>query len=156
MSRAERERREAQDEAQRRGRRSDPAEAPPTDAVLALQRTAGNRAVTGMLARDKAPQDTATSTTSQLGDLGVVPLDAASWDANGKEVHIVFGQSEIVTKFMHAYTEGRALDPAWISSPVAKSTLTGALISQAQLSERTGLVSASLNFEKVEHDFVKH
>jgi hypothetical protein len=57
-------------------RRADPA---PAAAMLALRRSAGNRAVSGMLARDKdekAPDDTATATntTSQLGDLGVIPL----------------------------------------------------------------------------------
>ena len=131
--------------------------------MLALQRSAGNRAVSGMLARDKtgekAPEDTATSVTTQLGDLGVIPLDSASWDANGKEVHIIFGQGPIVTAFMQAFTAGRPLNPAWVSSPVAKSTLTGALISSAHVSGesggKSGLVSATINFEKVEHDFVK-
>jgi hypothetical protein len=147
---------------ERAARRAEPAQAP-ADAMLALQRSAGNRAVSGMLARDKAgekaPEDTATSTTTQLGDLGVIPLDSASWDANGKEVHIIFGQGPIVSAFMNAFAKGRPLDPAWVSSPVAKSTMTGALIASANVSGesegKAGLVSATINFEKVEHDFVK-
>jgi hypothetical protein len=134
----------------------------PADALLDLQRSAGNHAVAGLLARDKdpkAPDDNATSITSQLGDLGVVPLDAANWDANGKDVHIVFGQGPIATRFMQAFTRGRPLDPAWVSTPAAKSTMTGALIAEAHLSEssggKDGLVNATINFEKVEHDFVK-
>jgi hypothetical protein len=115
-----------------------------------------------MLARDKdpkAPDDNATSVTSQLGDLGVIPLDSARWDANGKDIHIVFGQGPIATEFMQAYTEARPLNPAWVSTPAAKSTMTGALIAQASLSGpgggKDGLVSATINFEKVEHAFVK-
>lgn len=142
-------------------RQADAARAP-ADRLLDLQRSAGNHAVAGLLARDKdprAPDDTATSVTSQLGDLGVIPLDAATWDANGKDVHIVFGQGPIVTGFMEAFRRGRPLDPAWVSTPAAKSTMTGALIAQAHLSGpsggKDGLVNATINFEKVEHDFVK-
>lgn len=134
----------------------------PVDRLLDLQRSAGNHAVAGMLARDKdpkAPDDNATSVTCELGELGVIPLDSASWDANGKDVHIVFGQGPIATKFMEMFTRGRPLNPAWVSTPAAKSTMTGALIAQAHVSGESGgkdgLVSATINFEKVEHDFVK-
>lgn len=153
-----------EDSAEReRARRRSDAAAAPGDAVLALQRSAGNHAVAGLLARDKtdaAPEDSATSVTSQLGDLGVIPLDFANWDSNGKDVHIAFADGPITTQFMEAFTKGHALAPAWVSSPVAKSTLTGALIGSAQITgpsggRRNGLVQATINFEKVDHDFVK-
>jgi hypothetical protein len=151
--RAHRVRQDDRDE-QRAGRAAAPAPAP-ADAVLALQRGAGNRAVSGILARDpKAPEDTATNTTCQLGDLGVIPLDSVNWDRNGKEVHIVVRNSPIASAFMQAAATGKLLDPAWVSSPVAKSTLTGALLSNAQLNE--DLIAATVNFEKVEHEFLKH
>jgi hypothetical protein len=143
-------------------RRADAARAP-ADTLLDLQRSAGNHAVAGMLARDKDPKapdnNNATSITTQLGELGVIPLDSASWDANGKDVHISFGQSPIVSDFMQAFRAGRPLNPAWVSTPAAKSTMTGALIAQAQLSGPSGgedgRVNATINFEKVEHEFVK-
>jgi hypothetical protein len=154
------------DEDRRRERAGQPAGAAPApaDALLSLQRAAGNRAVAGMLARDKddkdnkAPEATATNTTTELGDLGVIALDSARWDANGKDVHIVFAQSSLDAKVMQAVADGRVLKPAWISSPAAKSTLTGAMIATARLageSTGAGFVYATVNFETVDHDFVK-
>jgi hypothetical protein len=132
-----------------------PPAPPPADALLALQRGAGNRAVTGMLARDKdkAPEDTATSTTAQLGDIGVIPLDSASWDMPAKEVRIAFIGGRIGAKVMQASAEGKPLDPSWVSSPAAKSTLTGAIISSAQVDGDR--IYAGVSFEKVDHEFVK-
>jgi hypothetical protein len=130
----------------------------PGDAVLALQRGAGNRAVTAMLARDKAPEDSGTNTTMLLGDLGVIPLDYANWDANGKEVHIGFVQSPISARFMAAAAAGTVLDPAWISRPGLTSTLTDAVIARAAAPDAQATeprIEATLNFLKVHHDFSK-
>jgi hypothetical protein len=129
---------------------------PPEDAVLALQRRAGNRAVTAMLARDKAPEASGTNTTMLLGDLGVIALDYASWDANGKEVHIGFLQNPMAPKFMAAAAAGTVLEPAWVSRPGLKSTLTGALISRVEppgAQDPEPRYQATVDFEKVDHDF---
>jgi hypothetical protein len=56
-------------------------------------------------------------------------------------------------------SSARPLDPAWVSTPAAKSTMSGALIAQANLSGpsggKDGLVSATISFEKVQHEIVK-
>jgi hypothetical protein len=153
--------RQSDDRTRRREERRADAAAAPADAVLALQRSAGNHAVAGMLARDKddKPPPDATSVTSQLGDLGVIPLDSASWDSDGKNVQIMFADGPLTTRVMDAMVKARPLDPAWISTPAMKSTMTGALIATAQASGpgggHGGSVQATINFEKVDHDFVK-
>ena len=55
------------------------------DDVLALQRSAGNRAVSAMLAREPAPADAkappAAAATAKLSGVGTIPLLSVSFDA---------------------------------------------------------------------------
>jgi hypothetical protein len=71
-------------------------------------------------------------------------------------VRLVFPGGPVAAKVMQAAASGRTLDPAWVSSPVAKSTLTGAAISSVQAgSGGEDRIFATVNFEKVDHEFVR-
>jgi hypothetical protein len=71
-----------------RDRRSGPGEretprAPRTaaDQVLALQRSAGNQAVSGMLARTPDTKEkAATGPTAKVGDIGTIPIESVNLD----------------------------------------------------------------------------
>jgi hypothetical protein len=61
-------------------RKTPPAPQTVTDRVLALQRSAGNQAVSGMLARD-TKEKVATGPTAKVGDIGTIPIESVNLDA---------------------------------------------------------------------------
>jgi hypothetical protein len=136
--------------------------------VLGLQRTAGNRAVAALLARQPAPGDTeAVPATEQkgatmtlgLGDLGVMPVDAATWALERSELTVLMTRNALSAKLMQAAAEGKGFDSAFLSTYAAKSTMTDVVLSgysdRGESGGQEAYVQITLNFKAVEHDFVK-
>ena len=151
----ERERRHPHDDRRREGGHAEPQATPP-HALLALQRSAGNRAVAGMLSRDKdAEDDRPTSITLGMGRLGVIPLDSTHFDRD-HELGVAFVTSPIAPQFMGAAAKGEKFDTVWLSSPAMRSTMTDVYISRVTESGNTGgrrpLISATLNFAEIKHE----
>jgi hypothetical protein len=113
-----------------------PPEPSPADAVLDLQRSAGNRAVGAMLARQPAPtapkssRERAATMTAGLGEkLGVIPIDSFSWGQSGPppiasdgatrgytEVTVNYGPNPIAAEIARAAMEGDNIGDAFVST----------------------------------------
>jgi hypothetical protein len=136
-----------------------PAEA----AVLGLQRAAGNRAVSSLLARQPAPtdsgakpkQDRAATSTLGLGEvIGVIPLDSASLgqadrDGNVHDLNVMFVNNPAVPLIQEAMLKGKPIPEGFYSSTSMKLTLTDIVITSMTFSddpEGGQVVSLSLNF----------
>ena len=103
-----------------------------------MQRSAGNRAVGAMLARQPGPtapkappkdEDRAATMTAGLGDeIGVIPIDSFAWadghvgpagragDAGPRELTIEFGPNPVVPQIAHAGTAGKFIGKAFVST----------------------------------------
>ena len=137
-----------------------PAEA----AVLGLQRAAGNRAVSALLARQPSPtappetkpaRKAATSTLGLGEELGVIPLDAASLgradqDGNVHELTATFVNNPAVPKIQEAMAKGRPIPEGFYSTTSMKLTLRDVLITSMVMSddpaEGEQIISMSLHF----------
>ena len=150
------ERTTSRDEPRReRGEPEGPRVPAPAEALLQLQRHAGNRAVAGMLARDPVPATRqATSVTMGMGDLGVIPLDSFHLEQARKEMQVSFGWSPIVPRFMNAAGRGEPFALVWISSPAMRTEMTAVYIGTVTTSggedPEDQIVSATLSFESIE------
>ena len=145
---------------------SPPREAEPLPAeaaVLGLQRAAGNRAVSALLARQPTPTapDTkpakekgATSTLGLGEEIGVIPLDSASLgqadrDGNVHDLHVTFVNNPAVSQIQEAMLRGKPIPEGFYSSTSMKLTLTDIVITSMTFSEDAEggqIVALSLNF----------
>ncbi len=141
------------------------AEPQPSDAVLALQRAAGNRAVSALLARQPSPTAPETkpakreskAATSTLGlgeDIGVIPLDSASLgqadrDGNVHDLNVTFVNNPAVSQIQAAMLRGKPIPEGFYSSTSMKLTLSNIMITSMIFGdgpEGEQTVSLSLNF----------
>ena len=120
----------ARDDERERRPRAEPSARPaeaPGDGVLALQRSAGNRAVAALLARapdtkEKAPAPEATGSRVTLSDIGTIALESVSWgeqrvksppereeDKSG-EIHLSSVVGSHSPRLLNAATNGTPMD----------------------------------------------
>ena len=152
-------------------RRTGPAPASPREpeplpaeaTVLGLQRAAGNRAVSSLLARQPGPGQRKPS-TSTLGlgeDIGVIPLESANLgktdrDGNVQEITVIFVGNDLVPKLNEMYLKGTPVEEGFYSSLGMKLTLKGILISGMTVTEDHEhggqIVSLTLNCRSVQHE----
>jgi hypothetical protein len=138
-------------------------EAQPAEAVLELQRSAGNRAVSALLGRQPAPTPTdakpskeraATSTLGLGEDIGVIPLDSASLgqadrDGNVHDLHVTFVNNPAVPQIQQAMLNGKPIPEGFYSSTSMKLTLHSIVITSMTFQddpEGGQTVSLSINF----------
>jgi hypothetical protein len=153
-------------------------EAEPAERVLALQRSAGNRAVSALLARDGAkPADKAkpepaavTGARVSLPGIGTIPLLSVSLGATpgggaigrgeaerqAREVFVSSKVGEHSAGLMRATLDGKPM-AVEVIIPSGKSTvrlkLTGALVSSYNTSGEgpAAIETWALNFQAIEH-----
>jgi len=150
-------------------RRNDPAIASPREpellpaesTVLGLQRAAGNRAVSSLLARQPGPgQRTPSTSTLGLGeDIGVIPLESANLgradqDGNVHEITVIFVGNDLVPKLHEMFLKGATVEEGFYSSAAMKLTLKGIMISGMTVTEDREhggeIVSLTLNCTSVQ------
>ncbi len=134
----------------------------PAEAVLELQRSAGNRAVSALLGRQPAPTPTdsgakkerAATSTLGLGDeIGVIPLDSASLgqadhDGNVHDLHVTFVNNPAVPQIQQAMLSGKPIPEGFYSSTSMKLLLKSIVITSMTFQDHEGeqIVSVSINF----------
>jgi hypothetical protein len=152
-------------------RRTDPAAASPREpeplpaeaAVLGLQRSAGNRAVSALLARQPSPsRQRASTSTLGLGDvIGVIPLDSANiggadHDGNIHDLTVTFVGNAVVPKLNEMFAKGTPIEDGFYSSVAMKLTLKGIFITALTVTEdHEGggeIVSMTLNCASIKHE----
>jgi hypothetical protein len=160
---------ERRDEREAKAPQSAPS---PAADLLALQRSAGNRAVTQMLARDgtKAPPKPAAPSQAagmvvKLPGVGDIPVDSMSMGAMNpgskqegpKEIHFTSRQGEHSTALFRASLVGDAVDAEVVmarGSTVVHIKLKAALVSHYSVSggdpplESWTLNAAAITFEQ--------
>jgi len=131
--------------------------------ILELQRAAGNRAVSALLARQPAPADSrpkpskdraATSTVGLGDDIGVIPLDSASLgqadrDGRVQDLHVTFLNNPAVPAIQAAMLSGKPISDGFYSSSSMKLDLESIVITSMTFSddhEGGQIVAVSLNF----------
>ena len=142
------------------------AEAQPADALLALQRSAGNRAVSSLLARQPVPTapktgpetKKAATMTVGLGEEFVIPVDSMQWDGKTK-VTVIFDTNPATSDLFGAYTDGKRFDTGFASTYSLMSRLTEVFISNMSFSGPGGpdepLTVMTLEAKTVDHQPVK-
>lgn len=117
----------------------EPERPPAESTVLQLQRTAGNRAVSALLARQPAPADTApkpadskkaAQMTVGLGadDEFVIPVDTIQWQYE-KAVTVSFGAGNpAVSDLYLAWEQGRRFATGFVSTRGQMARLTDVTI----------------------------
>jgi hypothetical protein len=145
--------------------RKRPAEPAPADNILALQRIAGNRAVSGLLARDgnknepKDEEEKGSTQTLGLGDeFGVIPLESANWELKRSELTVLFVENPLVSKLMEAHAKGKNFASVFLSTQRTMSRMASVYLSGVNTSNDPGrrrLVTMTLNFKEVTHEPVK-
>jgi type VI secretion system (T6SS) effector Hcp len=135
----------------------------PGDPVLALQRSAGNRAVGALLARQ--PAETATDADTQtrvvLPGIGTVPLLSFSWNVgyNGRstELQLQSVQGDHSAKLARASIDGTAMDVEVIAPRGGVTMhifLKGALVSSYSLSSGDRPTESwTLNYVSIEQKY---
>ena len=138
-------------------------EAQPADAVLELQRSAGNRAVSTLLGRQPAPapadakpgkERAATSTLGLGDDIGVIPLDSANLgradqDGTIHDLHVTFVNNPAVPQIQQAMLSGKPIPEGFYSSTAMKLVLRDIVITSMTFHddlEGGQIVSLSINF----------
>ena len=143
------------------------AEPQPADTLLALQRSAGNRAVSAILSRQPLPAPTApkagpeqkkgATMTVGLGDEFVIPVDSMQWKKE-TELAVVFeGTNPAASDLYRAHLAGKHFETGFASTYALMSRLTDVMISGFMFSD-TGpdqVVSLELEAKSVEHQPVK-
>lgn len=144
--------------------RKRPAEPAPADSILALQRAAGNRAVSGLLARDgtkdEPKEERGSTMTLGMGDLGVIPLESASWRQKESELDVQFVSNPLVVKLNESSVMGKRFSKVFLSTWTMMSKMDDVYISSFQMPAPTGgqrdqLVVMTVNFTEVVHEPVK-
>ena len=141
----------------------EPEPLPVEATVLGLQRTAGNRAVSSLLARQPGPGQRKPS-TSTLGlgeDIGVIPLESvnvgrADQDGNIQEITVIFVGNDLVPKLHEMHLKGTPVDEGFYSSVAMRLNLKGILISAMTVTEDREhggeIVSMTLNCTSIQHE----
>ena len=145
--------------------RERPPEPAPVASVLALQRAAGNRAVSGILARDgkkdqPKEEERGSTMTLGLGDFGVIPLESAAWRLKESELDVTMVESPLASKLQQAAATGRSFPSVFLSTWTMMSKMTEVYVSNFQLlassgGEEQSIMVLSLNFKEVVHEPVK-
>jgi hypothetical protein len=152
-------------------RRTDPATASPREpeplpaevTVLGLQRSAGNRAVSTLLARQPSPgRQRASTSTLGLGDvIGVIPLESAQvgeadHDGNLHDLTVTFVGNAVVPKLNEMQAKGTPIDEGFYSSTAMKLTLKGIYITSMTVTDDQegggGIISMTLNCASIVHE----
>ena len=160
-------------------RRGEDAAAVPRDAetlpaeasILELQRSAGNRAVSTLLSRQPAPADSrrppaperaATMTLGLGDDIGVIPLDSASWGESRKgtvhELFVTFADNPATPLIQQAAAQGKPIPSGFFSTSGAMSTFTDAVLTAMSMTDAGGegaMITLTVNFETIEHKPVR-
>ena len=138
----------------------------PADTLLALQRSAGNRAVSAMLARQptptapKAKPDAKAATmTVGLGEEFVIPVDSMSWEGD-KAVSVVFdGTNPATPELLRAHQSGKHYETGFASTRALITKLSGVLVTEFRLSGVGDVpnspVSMKLEAEEADHQPVE-
>ena len=164
------------DELDRR-ERDEPPRRPAAERVLALQRSAGNRAVSDLLARSPAVKDAeksagASGLSVTLSGIGTIPLLSVGFGASSRgggdggagsgkppavrEVVLSSKVGEHSTKLMRASVEGQVMDVEIIlpaKEGAVRIKLKGAIVSQYSTGGRgedRGTEVWTLNFQAIE------
>jgi hypothetical protein len=150
-------------------RRRDSAAAPPRtpeplESVLALQRSAGNRAVTSMLAREPTEtealplsQTKGATATVGFGDDQVIPIDGYTWYLDRNEVGIYFGSAAMSPELTAAAHQGKNFPKAFLSTTKMMARMTDVLITAYSTgggSDGEAMTTLTLNFKSVKHEAV--
>jgi hypothetical protein len=168
--------RQRQDEPERRPPDDRQLRRSPTDAVLELQRGAGNRAVSSLLARapdtkEKPKEATATGTRATLPDIGTIPLVSVQFAGSphpgrgrGEEDEKQTGGEIVVSsragkhsqQLMKASLEGKPMTVEVViagSEGAIRLELKGAIISSYSTGSGGGeeIETWPLNFQSMEH-----
>jgi hypothetical protein len=141
----------------------EPEPLPAAATVLGLQRAAGNRAVSTLLARQPKPgQQKASTSTLGLGDeIGVIPLDSANIgqadrEGNIHDLNVTFVGNALVPRLNEMFAKGTPIDEGFYSSAAMKLTLKGILISGMTVIEDhengSQIVSLTLNCNSIQHE----
>lgn len=139
----------------------------PSDRVLALQRSAGNQAVTALLARSPDTQEKAAAgPTAKVGDIGTIPIESVNFDLRRlgggtagrgreeapKELTLSSRAGKHSARLQKAAVDGTAMDVE-IRVPHGKSTivitLKNAMISGYQTSGENE--TWQLNAQSISH-----
>lgn len=131
--------------------------------MLALQRSAGNRAVSGILARDgkdePKKEERGSTMTLGLGDLGVIPLESASWRQPESELDVSMVNNPLASKLQEASATGKHFASVFLSTWTMMSKMADVYITNFQLPTTSGgddgIIVLSLNFKEVVHEPVK-
>ena len=140
-----------------------PEPLPVESTVLGLQRAAGNRAVSSLLARQPSPtRQRASTSTLGLGDeIGVIPLDSANVgqgdrDGTVHEITVTFVGNALVPKLHEMHLKSTPIEDGFFSSIGIKLTLKGIVISAMQVTEdrENGgeTVSMTLDCRSIQHE----
>jgi hypothetical protein len=136
-------------------------ESEPVADVLQLQRSAGNRAVSSLLARQpSAEKEKAATMTAGLGDdIGVIPIDSFGWGqsaggagaATGKadvhEVSISFEVNAAAPAIAQAVAAGTPIPAAFVSTQKQTIDFTDVLLANFTQNDRG--ITVTLNFKSM-------
>ena len=134
-----------------------------------LQRSAGNRAVSAMLARDPTDAGAAeavpmkdekgATATLGLGDGIVIPIDSYNFRLASNEVAVMFGMNAASAELAAAASRGKGFATAFISTWTMMARMTDVVItsySSGAGSDGGGdMTTLELNFKSVKHEPVK-
>jgi hypothetical protein len=138
--------------------RKDGAVAPATGiaaTIANLQRSAGNRAVSALLARDEAkehPSGVEERTIVMPDPIGTLKLE--SFSPKGNDIELVIESSPADAELMKAGTDGKLFDEVTIKYGPLTLTLTSVIISRVSISSG-GTISVSLNAAKRHEEYKK-
>ena len=160
--------RERWSEEQRREPREQPPEQSAAERVLALQRSAGNQAVTGLLARDTKPKEkektAAPGAQATLSGIGTIALRSVSFPPQAgrpgdpkdgpRELVFTSDVGEHSAKLMRASLDGKAMTVEIVMPGGMTLKLEGAIVGSYSTSSGGGgrdeLESWTLNFASIE------
>jgi hypothetical protein len=125
------------------------------DTLARLQRSAGNRAVSALIARDDAKEqasETDARTVEMPKPIGT--LELLSFGRDGSNVNVVVSGSAADPLLIQAAAEGRLFDQVTIRHGTLTITLKSVVISHAAPGSGD-TISLSFNFGTYEQDYTK-
>ena len=134
--------------------------------MLALQRSAGNHAVSAMLGRQPAgtagaeaepmKDEKGATATLGLGEDQVIPIDSYSWRLADNEVAVMFGLNAASAELAAAAAKGKHYATAFISSWTMMARMTDVLITSYSTGDGSDgggeMTTLELNFKSVKHE----